>query len=143
MFEKEYLLHNIVKDMTGDDVVTQFILNYIFEDKNPNNYIIFHGNENDCLPSIIEDLLCEYIDPTPHGDILVESYLKMLLIEMTQCVLEYGTNSNYKQHVKLAELLNYIDRNYTTVSLEILSKKFGYNSKYLSRLIKKLNRENF
>ncbi len=136
MFDKEYLIKNIFQMLKGNNVVSQFITNYIMENDNPQNYIIFHGNQNDRIPNIFEDLLCEYIDPTPQGDVLIESYLRILLVEMIYCNYEYSANPNYHAAPKIAEILKYIDSNFDHVSLNELSKDFGYNSKYLSRLIK-------
>jgi AraC-like DNA-binding protein len=143
MFEKEYLIRNVLHNLKGNDVVTQFIIDYIMENKNPQNYIIFHGADNERIPTIIEDMLCEYIEPTLYGDTLVESYLQILLIEMIHCNYEYSKTPTPRSSSRLTEILNYIDHNYNHVSLEILSKEFGYNSKYLSRLIKNYTGKNF
>jgi AraC-like DNA-binding protein len=143
MFEKEYLISNVLHNLKGNGVVTQFIIDYIMENKNSQNYIIFHGKDNERIPTIIEDLLCEYMDPTPYGETLVESYLQILLIEMIHCSYEDSQTSARRSNSRLAEILNYIDHNYNQVSLEILSEEFGYNSKYLSRLIKNYTGKNF
>ena len=143
MFEKEYLIHNVIHNLKGSGVITRFMVDYILENKHPQNYIIFHGADNDRIPAIIEDMLCEYIDPTAYGDTLVLSYLQILLIEMINCDFEYSKTPESKSTIKLAEILNYIDCNYNNVSLETLSAVFGYNSKYVSRLIKNYTGKNF
>lgn len=143
MFEKDYLIRNVIHNLKGNDVITRFIVDYILENKNPQNYIIFHGADNDRLVTIMEDMLCEYIDPTVYGETLVLSYLQTFLIEMIYCDYDYSKNPESKSTIRLAEILNYIDGNYNNVSLEILSDVFGYNSKYISRLIKNHTGKNF
>lgn len=143
MFEKDYLIRNVIKNLKDSGVVTRFILDYIMDNKNPQNYIIFHGNENDRISKTIEDMLCEFIDPTQYGDVLIDSYLKILLIEMMNCTYEYSNTSESRQTIKLAEILNYIDTHFENISLNILANEFGYNSKYLSRLIKTYTGKNF
>lgn len=143
MFEKEFIIKNIVNRLKTDGIIAQFIIDYIMENKNPENYILFHGNTNDRIPHIFEDILCEYLDPTPYGETLLESYLQILFIEMLSCELEYSDVVHTRPSILILELLEYIDSNYMDISLDKLSQKFGYNSKYLSRLIKESTGKNF
>jgi AraC-like DNA-binding protein len=143
MFEKDYLLRNVLKDTKVNSVITRFILDYIMDNKNPQNYILFHGNDNDRIQNIMENLLCEYIEPGDYSEALIESYIRIFLLEIFCCDFEYSKTPESRQSLHIAKILDYIDKNFNTVTLDILALKFGYNSKYLSRLIKNYTGKNF
>jgi AraC-like DNA-binding protein len=142
-FDKEYLLRNVLKDTTVNSVITRFILNFIMDSPNPQNYILFHGKNNDRLQNIMEILLCEYLDPSEYSLALIESYIRIFLLEIFCCPFEYTKTSEGKQSLQIAQILDYIDKNFSTVTLDLLAEKFGYNSKYLSRLIKNYTGKKF
>jgi AraC-like DNA-binding protein len=142
-FEKEFLLTTLLRNLkeTGDN--SRFILDHIVNSANPQNYIIFHGRDNSRLAEVIEDILCEFLAPTQYGQILLDSYLKILLIEMMHCPCSFNEAKENRQSTRLAEILDYIDSNYKTVTLDVLAKEFNYNNKYISRLIKVHTGKNF
>ncbi len=143
MFEKEFLLRNITNRLKADGVIAKFIIDYIMENKNPQNYILFHGQDNERIPQIFEDMVCEYLDPTPFGETLLESYLQILFIEMLGSDFEYSNRSDISTSAKILDILKYIDEHYLEVSLDTIANEFGYNSKYVSRLIKDSTGKNF
>jgi AraC-like DNA-binding protein len=142
-FDKEYLLTSLLNNMKDTGECSRFIFEHIINNANPQNYIIFHGEENCRITEIIEDMLCEFLSPTNYGGVLLDSYLKILLIEMMHCSYTPKHTTKDRQSAKLAEILNYIDDNYRTVTLDVLAEEFNYNSKYISRLIKVHTGKNF
>lgn len=124
LFEKNYLIKNILKDMKESSIVTRFIMDYILNNINKQNYIIFHGQDNDRITHAIEDMLCEFIENTPYGELLIDSYVRILFIEMMNSPYDYCKKPESRQTIQLAEILNYIHTNYSTCSLETQSKKF-------------------
>lgn len=137
MFEKDYLLRNVLEDVTGGGLIARFILNYIYGNKHPQNFIIFHGESNDRIRHVIEDMLCEYMDPSIYGKELIETYVKLLLFEMLGCKYDYEENPASRHSYQLAAILTRIDSDYKTLTLDKLASELGYNSSYLSRMIKK------
>jgi len=143
MFERDYLLKNVLEDVSGGEVLARFILNYICGDQNPQNYIIFHGKDNDRIRHVIEDMLCEYIDPSVYGEKLIETYVKLLLFEMLGCDYDYEKNPESRLSYQLATILARIDAEYRTLTLNDLARDMGYNNAYLSRMIKDGTGSNF
>lgn len=142
MFEKDYLLRCVLEDVSGG-IIAKFILNYICGSRHPQNYIIFHGNENDRIRHAVEDMLCEYIDPSDFGRELTEIYIKNLLFEMMRCPYDYEENPGSRQSYQLAEILARIDTEYRTLTLEDLAQSLSYNRSYLSRMIREGTGSNF
>lgn len=143
ILNKKYIFENIIRNLTGKNILTQSILDYVFDKKAVSDYIIFHGGQNDRFPSIIEDMVCEYMAPTPYGKLLIASYINIFLAQMADCKTEYSRGFQKPGEIQLAKMLDYIDRNYMNVSLEQLAKEFNYNSKYISRLIKNHTGKNY
>ncbi len=142
MFEKEYLLKSVLDDVSGG-LIARFITNYICGNKNPQNYIIFHGGDNDRIRHLMEDMLCEYIDPSPYGGEMIESYIKLLLFEMLGCGYEFLQTPESRHSYQLAAILSRIATDYRTLTLEELADSLGYNRSYLSRMIKEGTGMNF
>ena len=72
----------------------------------------------------------------------MESYLNAFLIQLSTCENEKDSRYN-EDFSRMAGMLNYINLNYRDVSLNILSDKYGYNAKYISRFFKKLTGVSF
>lgn len=136
MFDREYIASNIIRSLHKNGVVTKFLLDYALDTKPAQKYIIFHGGPNRRIREALENILCEYIDPSEYGDMLLEFYLKIFLLELLRCEYEYGKAPANLPVGKIAGLMNYVDDNYRTVSLRELSREYGYSEKYISRLFK-------
>lgn len=143
MFEKEYLLKNILRDIEGSGIITRFVLNYICGNRNPQNYIIFHGDNNDRIKHVIEDMVCEYIDPSENGGSLIETYVKLLIFQMIGSRYDYEETPESHLSYQIASILSKIDRDYKTITLSNLADYMGYNTAYLSRMIKQETGQNF
>ena len=143
MFEKDYLIHNVLNNKAAGNVITRFIYSYIMSSVNPRNYILFHGKDNDRLPRVFEDLLMEYTSPTDLGTILLEAYLQILLVEMSHSAFEFRQDRESRGHYVIAEILDEIDRNYATVTLQALSDKYSYNPDHISRQIRRATGRSF
>jgi AraC-like DNA-binding protein len=143
MFEREYLIQNILQYTKINRIATSFILNYIMEQKHRQNYIIFHGGENDMIRLLFENILCEYIDPSPNSTILTENYIRLMMLETFCCNYDCNKEPLNKSNPIATDILDYIDSHFSSVTLASLSSKFGYNSKYMSRMIRQLTGRGF
>ena len=129
MFEKEFLINNILNYLTQQSIITKFILDFITDNKYKQNYIVFHGKDNDRIKYVIEDILCEYMDPSPNGEALIKSYITILLLEMLKCSYEFSNLATEKNSYLLTNILGYISENYRNCTLEDLSKEYNYSIK--------------
>ena len=57
LFEKNYLIENILHHQNQSSIVVRFIYSYVLNGRNRQNYILFHGGDNDRIPRIFEDLV--------------------------------------------------------------------------------------
>lgn len=136
LFKKEYLMQNILKRNNNHNVVIRFIYNYILGSQNPKNYIIFHGDDNDKIPRLFEDLVKEYAYPAENSISLLEFYIHILFIEMSRCTYDYDLNMESRKSILTASLLYDIETDPKEISLNKLADKYGYHPDYISRQIR-------
>ncbi|MBQ9159425.1 MAG: helix-turn-helix domain-containing protein [Erysipelotrichaceae bacterium] len=137
MFEKDYLMKHIINNQRENSIVGRFIYNYVLENNDPNNFVVFHGNDNPKLKNIMEDIIMEYILPSDMGEILLQAYLQILIVEMMRSEYTYETGIRSRSSMTIATILSDIDKNYADTSLEALADKYGYNADHISRQLKK------
>lgn len=143
MFEKDYLTQKLLSRWKERTVVSRFMYSYVLQSDNPKNYILFHGGDNDRLPRLMEDFVLEYIHPRELGENLLESYLQILLTEMTRSPYEYDQNRESVHSLHMAEILSEIDQNYQQISLQELAEKYRYHPDYISRQIRTMTGRSF
>lgn len=103
------------------------------------NIIKFDAKDRLMIENIFAKMEAEKKKKNPGQKI----YLKTLLIELLIYINRYvdGKNINHQEkdyHVKIVEIMNYIDQNYyKDLTLSKLADKFSYSSSYLSSLFTK------
>lgn len=135
VFNRDSILRDILGKIESSSVISRFMSNFIMNTQNKNNYILFHAKDNEIIPDIFEKLLLEYIEPTSNGYNLIQNYMQIIFIEMLYSPFEFNQTVNGNRSFKIAEILDYIENNYKTVTLQTLSNQFGYTSKYISDMI--------
>ena len=134
IFSREQLIRRIVERVQQSNVVTRFCMNHIMEARQPHNYILFHGAQNERIRPIVERLLCEYIDVDEFSRGMVDALVPQLVYEMLRCPYDFDETPVGRRDVALAQMLDYVDGHFATVTLHELSGRFGYTEKYVSRL---------
>ncbi len=143
LFKRKYISERLRHNILISNDITRFFFDYINKKESIQSYQIYHGNDNQNIKDAVEAIVCEFIDPIENGgNILLESYLNAFLIQLSTCENEKDSRYN-EDFSRMAGMLNYINLNYKDVSLNILSDKYGYNAKYISRFFKKLTGVSF
>lgn len=143
IFSREQLIRRIVERVKQSNVVTRFCMNHIMEAKQPHNYILFHGAQNERIRPIVKQLLCEYIDMDEFSRGMVDALVPQLVYEMLRCPYDYDETPVGRRDAALAQMLDYVDGHFATVTLHELSERFGYTEKYMSRLFGRATGDTF
>ena len=96
---------------------------------------MFHGEDNDKFPRLMEDMVMEYTCPTEFGTILLEAYIQTLLVEMMHSKYEFEQTRESKHSFMIAKIMNEVEQHYQTIDLQSLAAKYNYNADYISRQI--------
>lgn len=108
------------------------------ENQGAGKYILYRSHNEPTIQIILDDLVNEYYSHDPQREAIVHLNLLEIFARLTRLVgqspeqLIQGKQSEFDI---LAVLLE-IERNYTTITLQELASKFGFNPNYLSELLK-------
>lgn len=129
--------------------------NYIHEYKTPTSKVFCAVFSNDYIPVFFNtlgnrQLICKPIDVSDLLDVIEKLYLvdknSPLLISGYMSVIldkiikkSTFSTSEYSDGVLYQQIVSYVSRHYTeNITLKSISKRFGYNEKYLSTTLHKL-----
>ena len=144
MIKPEYLNTNFFNRLSKDNILTDFFINALSDERLHNSYIVFPENDDEKLEFYMNELFCEMIEASPYIEDRVDSLFTLILIELI------GLYSAQKEVVfeqsketSLVAILRYIEDNYADCSLESVAQHFALNPSYLSYLIKKKLNTNY
>lgn len=143
LLKEETITTDITSNLANsNNLVTQFMLSASNTNEQHNRYLIFtnpsNSGNNDVLTGLMNNLFCVYFSEYSFKTKALNLYLSLILIELTN-QLERNSLNAMKKNVdqEVVSILAYIDRHHPSVSLEELSKVFGYNKSYISQKLKK------
>ncbi|MGT2784892.1 helix-turn-helix domain-containing protein [Streptococcus merionis] len=88
-------------------------------------------------------MLAEYWGYGHHSEQFVAHYLQLILMESLRVYEDKQRKILNRYKFKYTEVLDYIDSHYQQLKLAELANVFGYNSNYLSNMLKKYTGKNF
>lgn len=138
-------LHNIFFNfLSNANVLSGFFLNNIYSE-NGNDYIVFHtGNDREIRNGFLY-MYWDSINQAVYWNQIIGYSLSMtfaLLIRNYSNAIEVPTFT-HKSDVQRYALLQFIQENFTDISLDKIADKFHYTPEYTSRLIKSTTGKSF
>jgi AraC-like DNA-binding protein/mannose-6-phosphate isomerase-like protein (cupin superfamily) len=148
VFDASTIINILVRKSTFNDIFFNFL-----RKKNPvsaffcdnlyscsgSEYLTFRtGNDADLRELVLE----MFVESENADEYDLELLDYQVLVLFTKILRDYGNSCQFplpvrKNDVRGAELISYIQNNYTEISLSELSAHFRYTNEYTSRLIKK------
>ena len=123
--------------LTGRNILSIFFTEILYDD-NRKNYLTFHTGNDEKLKNVLLDMLNEFISKNKYSKKLANALLIVFFAYLLQnhessveAPLQVKEESNL-----IAQILTYIEDNYSTVTLEELCTIFHFSTAYLSKLIK-------
>ncbi len=133
------------KIYSSNDFVTNFFLNSIDKRRQEQNYILFSNNteteQTDFFCKMIQEQFSKKIYKSPKISYLFDCFM-IELIRSYQSTVDQSHMKN-KQEDTFSKMLEYIEQNSATVTLDELGKKYGYHPQHLSKLIKQYSGSSF
>lgn len=138
-------LHNVFFNfLSNPNILTAFFLNHIYSENNT-DYIVFHtGNDYELHRAFIY-MYMESLNRDMFWDQII-SYTLMLSFGVM--IRSYGNSYDIPAFTTKAdsqrfELIQYIQKHYSTVTLDSAAAHFHYTPEYTSRLIKRATGRTF
>ncbi|MCP0887421.1 helix-turn-helix domain-containing protein [Ligilactobacillus sp. WILCCON 0076] len=100
-------------------------------------HLLFKTANNVKISQIIDSIIEEYFLKREYSNTIIKAYLQILI---TNLVRDYHLPENKQKSKKdklIIAMLSEVDKNYQSISLKDLAKKYSYNRNYLSNLFKK------
>ncbi|MCC0627706.1 MULTISPECIES: AraC family transcriptional regulator [unclassified Clostridioides] len=137
IIQKKYFDTTMLSRLSNNGIISNFLLDAISNTQKHDKYIIFDCQNSNLLLNLVENLLCEYYNPSFCIKDTIDSYMILIFIELLKSHQENETSS-YKSSNKIyiGEILQFIEKNYSNCTLESVSKEFLFHPNYLSRYIK-------
>lgn len=141
LMRKDYFDTSFFSRLSSNNLISNFLVNAIYQSKNHNNYIVFHSGNNYKLMRFMQDLMCEYYENSICSKEIINCYIILIFSELLK-VYQNQTNelaiTNKKNCThNIADILEYIENNYSTATLTSTADHFHFHPNYLSSLIKK------
>ncbi|WP_438495752.1 AraC family transcriptional regulator [Paenibacillus sp. IHBB 3054] len=138
LMSKRFLDIDVMKRLSGNDLMSEFLVNSIYRSQDHNDYIIFRSSANRNTRTYMEQALCEYLDPTVGSEEAMNCHIILLFTELMR---DHKESNAFKRkgptsRAPITQIIQYINDNYKHVTLHSLASQFNYHPNYLSSLLK-------
>ncbi len=128
-----------------ENIVSAFFRRALFQ--NVKQGIFFMLPPTKDIRSIIQHLFAEFVKRDAYSDTLFNNYLQIFyanIIRNTESTYDFYSNQKDKSAKTLMPaILEYLEQNYQSITLELLAAHFQYEKTYLSKLIKTNTGKNY
>lgn len=133
-----------------NDFLSDFFLQSAISEKDQKNYMVFrHNRPCSGYREITERIISNYLEKDLYMDAMLNGLFHCLLIELVRNFRSStppfltGHSSNALTGISLNLIVQYIDENSQTITLEKLAAHFGYHPNYLSQMFQQESGMNF
>jgi AraC family transcriptional regulator, melibiose operon regulatory protein len=138
MIRTSYFDSALIQRLSGNDLLTDFFVHAIYQQKKNSRYILFSRGENNRLRDLIMQALSEYDHPQLCSSEAINSYMLLLFTELLRI---YNSSSKMDEEPILkkaiiSDILSFMEHNYQNITLEKTAEKFHFHPNHLTRLLK-------
>ncbi|MCM3444266.1 AraC family transcriptional regulator [Metabacillus halosaccharovorans] len=138
MIRTSYFDSALLRRLSGNDLLTDFFVNTIYKHKEDSRYIIFSKHSTSKLRELILQALLEYSNPQLCSKEAINSYMLLIFTELVR--IYHDSPHNIDQPVMkkgiISEILDYMEKNYDTLTLDKTAEYFHFHPNHLTRLLK-------
>lgn len=135
---QKYLTQNFFNRLSSNSIVTSFFIDAFSSTNKIDSFFLFQSQTSERLRIFIEEFLCEWYEPSLASIDTQNNLFSLIISELVNIINKTDTPSShlYKNQYILPAL-QYIEKNYKTVTLKEAASHFGLNPNYLSNILKK------
>lgn len=135
--KKEYLTQGFLQRLGNNSTITSFLMNALSSHAAHDQYLLFRHRDESPIHSVIQNILCEYYDPQVCSDNMIDAYLIVLFCEILRQYRNQSFSPKAHTQWKIVDILDYLEKNYLTATLQSTADHFNFHPNYLSGLIKR------
>jgi AraC-like DNA-binding protein len=145
LMRKEFFSVSLLSRLSSEGIISQFLVDVISATNNHENYLLFQPADSQKIDYSMKQLLCEYYDRSLCSDEIINCHLLLTFSELLREAryAYYKSAESGDAQKNLIYILQYIEKNYLTCTLESVAKWFGFHPNYLSSFIKKMTGQTF
>ncbi len=122
--------------LSRDDILSHFFRSYL-RNKRLTNYLFFKTGNNTLIKKYIRVLMLETRNSDIYSDSCSVDVVNLLFVELLRRHSLDAQLLSYNMSDDFSMILKYIEKNYRTVTLDILAEHFSYSKQYLCIILKK------
>lgn len=134
---REYLSHGFLQRLGQNGIITSFLVNALSSTSEHDQYLLFQRGTENTIHPIIQNILCEYFDPTLCGAAAMDAYIVLLYCQLLRQYRNHVFAPNARNMWRIVDILEYIEEHYPSITLEETAEHFGFHPNYLSAYIKR------
>ena len=128
--------------LESENVLSKFFKSTLFN-RTEENYLLFHTNNSFEIRRAMKELFLSEFQIDQYYNQHSIYWLNLFFIGILRNYRDFNTFLDCSSESGYSEILNYIQGNYRTVTINELAKKFNYSPSYLSKMIRQLTGESF
>jgi AraC-like DNA-binding protein len=138
LFRNTNINIDFLKDLRRSrSVLYDFLLKSPIKANEKQNYLIFRTAKNQKIAQIMDEMIEEYFLKKEFSDTIIKSYLHILVTNLVRDYQIIDQQPQSKTRKIVIEILDEIDKDFNSITLQKIAGKYGYNKNYLSNLFKK------
>jgi AraC-like DNA-binding protein/mannose-6-phosphate isomerase-like protein (cupin superfamily) len=140
LMNKSYFDTAFLGRLSGNDVLSDFFIRAIYQDKSKNEYILFRSGSSEPVRLIMENILCEFYDSSMCSAEVINAYMIILFSELLRVYKKEINNRSYPdlRYTKISDIILYLQQNYKSTTLTSAAKHFNFDPAYLSTIFKQI-----
>jgi len=143
LMRKEFFDYAFLGRLTKQGILAEFLVEAVAKKRNRTSYLLFRTAEDEVLRQIVENILSEYYSKDFGMREMLESYMVILFTQLLRYYKEYAVKEEDSVNSKVLKLLDYIEKNHQHCTLSSMARHFGFNSGYLTTLLKERTGKSF
>ncbi|WP_161980301.1 AraC family transcriptional regulator [Streptococcus sp. S784/96/1] len=133
----------LLRMQNDTSLATSFLTTAFDKQARHDRYMIFDTSSNSRIHLQMQMLLSEYWSYQSQRETFLSHYLQLIFMELFRIYRDETFAHHTSQRFDYAKVLDYIDSHYQGLKISDLAQHFGYNSNYMSNMLKKHTGKNF
>ena len=135
--QREYLTQGFLQRLGNNGIINGFLINALSADAAHDQYLLFKKTKENQIHSTIQRLLCEYYAPQVCSDKMIDALMVLLFCGILRQYRDQAFSNLPNVRWRIVDILEYIENNYLTATLQSTARHFGFHPNYLSACIRK------
>lgn len=142
LMPQDFLARCLVDIGTTDDAasrfVPRFLVNALITETDHQRYLLFNSQDNRRIKRYFQELMCEYLEPSPIAEQIMVELVRLILMELVNVYeADYTRREEARHHVSVVPIIRYIEQNFRTCTQQEVAEHFFISPNYVNTLLKR------